>query len=153
MTLNLGPVSLPLTNGSILSNGKGFAHNPRCLKRDLTDAINRKFANATSVVRNILLPNNIWDFQMTMQGTPGTGDIGIHGGGHYAIGGDPARDVSSPRFEETTLVLRIIVLYITRRPGLLPAPFDDRSCVVDLAEFAPQDRLRCPRHLWHWHLS
>jgi tyrosinase len=92
--LNLGPVSLPPVNGSIVSNGNGFGYNPRCIARDPTDAINQRFANATSVVRNILAPDNIWDFQMTMQGTPGIGDIGIHGGGHYAIGGDPARDVS-----------------------------------------------------------
>ena len=94
VSLNLGPVSLPLTNGSIVSNGNGFGYNPRCIKRDLTDVINQRFANATSVVKNILAFDNVWDFQMTMQGTPGTGDIGIHGGGHYAIGGDPARDVS-----------------------------------------------------------
>ena len=87
-------MSLPFVNGSIISNGNGFGYNPRCIARDLTDAINQRFVNATSVVRNILVPDNIWDFQMTMQGTPGTGDIGIHGGGHYAIGGDPARDVS-----------------------------------------------------------
>jgi len=30
---------------------------------------------------------------MQMQGVPGTGDIGIHGGGHYSMGGDPGRDV------------------------------------------------------------
>lgn len=93
VNLNLGPVSLPLVNGSIVSSGNGFGYNPRCIARDLTDALNQRFANATSVVKIILAPDNIWDFQMTMQGTPGTGDIGIHGGGHYAIGGDPARDV------------------------------------------------------------
>lgn len=30
---------------------------------------------------------------MQMQGIPGTGNIGVHGGGHYALGGDPADDV------------------------------------------------------------
>lgn len=44
-------------------------------------------------MRNTLSYDKVWDFQMAMQGTPGTGDIGIHGGGHYAIGGDLARDV------------------------------------------------------------
>ncbi|KMU76698.1 hypothetical protein CISG_05841 [Coccidioides immitis RMSCC 3703] len=28
-----------------------------------------------------------------MQGIPGSGSIGVHGGGHYAMGGDPGRDV------------------------------------------------------------
>lgn len=27
------------------------------------------------------------------EGYPGTNDIGIHGGGHYTIGGDPGRDL------------------------------------------------------------
>ena len=96
VALILSPVSLPLVNGSIVSNGNGFGYNPRCITRDFTVAINQRFANATSIVRNILALDSIWDFQMTMQGIPGTGDIGIHIGGHYAIGGDPARDVSYP---------------------------------------------------------
>lgn len=29
---------------------------------------------------------------MTMQGWPGTPDLGVHGGGHYSMGGDPGRD-------------------------------------------------------------
>lgn len=92
VSVNLGPVSLPLINSTLVSNGNGFAYNPRCLKRDLTDAINRQYANASAVAENILAYDNIWDFQMTMQGVPGTGNIGIHGGGHYSLGGDPGRD-------------------------------------------------------------
>ncbi|KAM0815747.1 hypothetical protein AB5N19_01546 [Seiridium cardinale] len=30
---------------------------------------------------------------MAMQGVPGPGSIGVHGGEHYTIGGDPSRDV------------------------------------------------------------
>ena len=81
MKVNLGPVALGLTNGSTVSNGNGLSYNPRCLKRDLTDYVNRRFANATSVVNLILKSKNINDFQMTMQGVPGSGDIGVHGGG------------------------------------------------------------------------
>lgn len=43
---------------------------------------------------NILQPQTVYDFQMQMQGIPGTGNMGVHGGGHYALGGDPADDVS-----------------------------------------------------------
>jgi tyrosinase len=81
MSVNLGPVALALTNGSTISNGNGLSYNPRCLKRDLTTAINQRFANATSVVSLILKPKEIYDFQMTMQGYPGSGEIGVHGGG------------------------------------------------------------------------
>ncbi|KAF2741570.1 Di-copper centre-containing protein [Polyplosphaeria fusca] len=93
MKVNLGPVALALTDGTTVSNGDGLGYNPRCLKRDLTDAINQRFANASSVVSLILKNKNIYDFQMVMQGIPGSGSIGVHGGGHYAMGGDPGRDV------------------------------------------------------------
>ena len=111
MVVNLGPVALGLTNGSTVSNGDGLGFNPRCLKRDLTDAVNQRFANYTGIVNLIVKPKDIYDFQMTMQGYPGSGDIGVHGGGtyklafptilaftkafpgHYSMGGDPGRDL------------------------------------------------------------
>lgn len=93
MSVNLGPVAMQLDDGTTVGNADVYAYNPRCLKRDLTHAINRRFANATGVVSLILGTNNIEDFQMQMQGIPGSGDIGVHGGGHYTIGGDPARDL------------------------------------------------------------
>lgn len=81
MKVNLGPVSLGLTNGSTVANGNGLSYNPRCLKRDLTDYTNKRWANASSVVGLILGNNNIKDFQLEMQGVPGSGSIGVHGGG------------------------------------------------------------------------
>jgi len=94
MKVNLGPVSLDQPGGGpVGSNPNGpLAYNPRCLKRDLTNKINRDFANATAILSNVLIPQNIDAFQMQMQGIPGSGNIGIHGGGHYALGGDPGRD-------------------------------------------------------------
>jgi tyrosinase len=80
MTVNLGPIGLALTDGTtigaIVTGGDQFAYNPRCLKRDLTTVINRRFANASSVVNLILKNNNVYDFEMVMQGIPGSGDIG-----------------------------------------------------------------------------
>lgn len=81
MKVNLGPVGLQLTNGSTISNGNGLSYNPRCLKRDLTDYANKKWANATAIVSLILKNKDIESFQMTMQGIPGSGNIGVHGGG------------------------------------------------------------------------
>ncbi|KAH8732980.1 hypothetical protein GQ44DRAFT_13967 [Phaeosphaeriaceae sp. PMI808] len=92
MKVNLGPVSLGLTNGSTISNGDGLGYNPRCLKRDLTDYSNQKFANAPAIVSLLLTTKDIWSFQMEMQGVPGSGLIGVHGG-HYSMGGDPGRDL------------------------------------------------------------
>lgn len=93
MSVNLGPVSLDLPGGVVGSNPAGpFAYNPRCLKRDLTTKINQKFANPSAILSNILVPKDIDSFQMQMQGVPGSGVIGVHGGGHYSLGGDPGRD-------------------------------------------------------------
>ncbi|KAM0333771.1 hypothetical protein ACHAPQ_005285 [Fusarium lateritium] len=93
MSVNLGPAALDLPGGIVEARPNPLDYNPRCLKRDLSDAVNRRYANATSVLNNILQPKNVYDFQMQMQGVPGTGDIGIHGGGHYSLGGDPGNDV------------------------------------------------------------
>lgn len=94
MTVNLGPAALDLPGGKIGTNPEGpLAYNPRCLSRDLSNWVNREFANATAILLNILQPQDVYDFQMQMQGVPGSGNIGIHGGGHYMLGGDPARDV------------------------------------------------------------
>ncbi|KAH7069317.1 hypothetical protein FB567DRAFT_573808 [Paraphoma chrysanthemicola] len=93
MTVNLGPAALDLTNGTSIANGDGLSYNPRCLKRDLTDYCNQKFANASAVASLILKNKNVADFQLNMQGVPGSGNLGVHGGGHYSMGGDPGRDV------------------------------------------------------------
>ncbi|KAF2476494.1 Di-copper centre-containing protein [Lindgomyces ingoldianus] len=91
--VTLGLVSLCLTNSCTITNRDGLSYNPRCLKRELTDYVNRRFANTSSTVNLILKPKEIYDFQMTMQGYPGSGDIGVQGGGHYTIGGDLGRDL------------------------------------------------------------
>jgi tyrosinase len=93
MSVNLGPIFLPIPGGGTESNPNGpFAFNPRCLKRDLTDAINSQFATAPRIVDLILRRKTVEDFQMTMQGIPGSGDIGVHGGGHFTIGKSGVRD-------------------------------------------------------------
>jgi tyrosinase len=84
MTVNLGPVQLALANGSTVSNGDGFAYNPRCLKRDLTDRINQEFANASAIAHLVINSADVYSFQMEMQGVPGSGSIGVHGGGKFS---------------------------------------------------------------------
>ncbi|KAK4447854.1 hypothetical protein QBC34DRAFT_381989 [Podospora aff. communis PSN243] len=92
MSVNLGPVNLDGPDGPTSNPNGPLAYNPRCLKRDLTTKINQKFANASAILSTIIQPQNIDAFQMQMQGIPGSGNIGIHGGGHYSMGGDPGRD-------------------------------------------------------------
>ncbi|PBP16779.1 putative tyrosinase central domain protein [Diplocarpon rosae] len=92
MTVNLGPVALALNNGSFASNGDGFAYNPRCLQRDIGHAVNDRYGNATSFARLLSDSQDIETFQTTLQGIPGSGEIGVHGGGHWTIAGDPGGD-------------------------------------------------------------
>ncbi|KAJ5899314.1 hypothetical protein N7495_004058 [Penicillium taxi] len=91
--VNLGPEALALPGNLTATSVNPFDYNPRCLKRDLTTKILQKWGNYTSIVDLILANNDIWDFEMVMQGVPGSGSIGVHGAGHYSMGGDPARDV------------------------------------------------------------
>lgn len=85
MSVNLGPADLSIAGNITLVQANPLAYNPRCLKRDLTDAINQRYANSTSIL-NTIRQQTIYDFEMIMQGVPGSGDIGVHGGGHYAFG-------------------------------------------------------------------
>lgn len=39
------------------------------------------------------LRENIREFQNDLEGPVGTGDLGPHGGGHFAIAGDPGGDL------------------------------------------------------------
>lgn len=82
MSVNLGPVAQTL-NGGGYEYGSGLDYNPRCLVRDLGTKVNSLYANFTSIVDLITSRDNIYDFQTWMQGYPGSGSIGVHGGGHY----------------------------------------------------------------------
>ncbi|KAI6711691.1 hypothetical protein PZA11_006351 [Diplocarpon coronariae] len=92
MKVNLGPVYLNLNGGGAASNGDGLSYNPRCLKRDIGSAVNEKFGNAAAVASLINENKDIESFQVTLQGTPGSGSIGVHGVGHFSIAGDPGAD-------------------------------------------------------------
>lgn len=92
MTVNLGPVQLFIPGNDTIDNPEPLKHNPRCLKRDLTDQINRASNDWASILDLIVRFENVADFQFAMQGTPGGGKTGVHGGGHFTMGGDPGRD-------------------------------------------------------------
>jgi tyrosinase len=70
-------------------------YNPRCLKRDLTTSILRDNNNHSTVLNLIQNSPDIWSFETNTQGAPGSGLLGIHGGGHLAMGGDPGRDADA----------------------------------------------------------
>ncbi|ORY70332.1 uncharacterized protein BCR38DRAFT_503695 [Pseudomassariella vexata] len=123
MIVNLGPVNLPLAGGTTIVNNDSLAYNPRCLKRDLTTSIVQEFANASSILYLIMQHNEINDFQMHLQGTPDKGDLGVHGGGHYAICGDPGRDASVSPGDPAFYLHHAMVDQIRELVSTLPGPF------------------------------
>lgn len=72
---------------------EGMLYNPRCLKRDVGPGVSQRFTKASDVLSLILNNTKIYDFQMTMEGIPGSGSIGVHGGGHFTVAGDPGGDL------------------------------------------------------------
>ncbi len=99
----MGPIALPVygapnTTG-LTDNPPPSAYNPRCLKRDLVGYSAARFASFRNTTTAILTNSDIEHFQAFVQGDPRyySGELGIHGGGHYVIGGDPGGDAfSSP---------------------------------------------------------
>jgi len=80
------PVSSPL------------AWNPRCAKRDLTSYAAAQWLTYENLY-NITLgaaSGNIADFQNELQGRFPDGFLGLHGAGHFSIGGDAGDVYSSP---------------------------------------------------------
>lgn len=97
MSVNLGPVAVFLNGGGIGSNGSGLDYNPRCLVRDLSTVINNRYANFSAMNDLLTNYNDVYDFETVMQGVPGSSSVGVHGGGHYTIAGNPGGDTfSSP---------------------------------------------------------
>ncbi|KAG4440130.1 hypothetical protein IFR05_004388 [Cadophora sp. M221] len=91
MSVNLGPVFLPINGGGSIT-GSGLDYKSRCLVRDIGSAINNKYSNATAVADLLTQNSDIYWFQTVMQGVLGSGSIGVHGGSHYNIAGNPGAD-------------------------------------------------------------
>lgn len=89
-TITLGPISDPYNPGPPPKNF--FASNPRCLTRDLNPYIFKRWLNWT-VFDTLISSNTIGDFQTNLSPAPGAGELGLHGGGHFGISGDPGADV------------------------------------------------------------
>ncbi|KAI1384092.1 Di-copper centre-containing protein [Hypoxylon trugodes] len=74
-----------------------LAYNPRCLKRDLNTPICSQWASLRNTTETILESPDIALFQANLQGDfrwPEARKFGfaVHGGGHFAIAGDPGGD-------------------------------------------------------------
>lgn len=90
MSVNLGPVSPTLKIPGLKPQpGNGLNYNPRCLRRDISSYVSMRWTKTSDVTGLIKNYTDIGPFQDTMQGNLTSGNIGVHGGGHYTIGGDP----------------------------------------------------------------
>ncbi|KAK3391319.1 hypothetical protein B0T20DRAFT_363095 [Sordaria brevicollis] len=97
MQTHLGPVGLPVWDepGNVTGVTDFLADNRRCLRRDLSEGLGRKFATLRNTTDLILQPKNIFEFQTTLEGDPRyrPGKLGVHIAGHFMIGGDPGSDM------------------------------------------------------------
>ncbi|KAK0721251.1 hypothetical protein B0T21DRAFT_258234, partial [Apiosordaria backusii] len=98
LTVNFGPVALPIYGKEerLTSPDPTASGQSRCLKRDLNEEPGRKWSTFRNITELILENKNIEWFQGVMQGmveyTGGAASLGVHGAGHYMIGGDPGSD-------------------------------------------------------------
>jgi len=90
MSMKLGPVGPTLRIlGLKPQPGNGLDYNPRCLRRDISSYVSMRWTKSSDVTGLITNYTDIGSFQDTMQGNFTSDNIGVHGGGHYTIGGDP----------------------------------------------------------------
>jgi tyrosinase len=84
MVVRLGPITQP----------DPTADNPRCLKRDLNADAGKRFSSFRNTTDLIVNSPNIEIFRTTMEADPNyiPNSLGVHGGGHFMISGDPGSD-------------------------------------------------------------
>jgi tyrosinase len=90
-SVNLGPVA-PTSPFVSVVPGYGFAYNPRCIRRDISQYVSSHSTNESQVYNLIVGNDDIYGFQMVMEGQYqlfSQGILGVHTGGHFTIGGDP----------------------------------------------------------------
>ncbi|KAL2259021.1 hypothetical protein VTK26DRAFT_7446 [Humicola hyalothermophila] len=84
MTTRLGPMTEP----------DPYQNNARCLKRDLNPDCAQRFTTFRNTTELILNSPDIKTFATTLEGDTRyvSNSLGVHGGGHFTIAGDPGSD-------------------------------------------------------------
>ncbi|KAF6820087.1 hypothetical protein CPLU01_12861 [Colletotrichum plurivorum] len=95
MTVHIGPAALAQYGSEKPFNVTNPLEDlPRCLKRDLNAYVATTYCSFRNTTALITEQKNIRDFGALLQGDdrffPNT--LGVHGGGHFIIGGDPGAD-------------------------------------------------------------
>lgn len=101
MTVHLGPVDPSFkAPGVKAQSGNGLDYNPRCLRRDISSYVSRRWTSLSEVVGLIKNYTHIGPFQNTMQGDPASDYLGVHGGGHFVFNGDPGGVRITPSYNQ-----------------------------------------------------
>lgn len=88
----------PVDTYENITVGEFLSYLPRCVKRDISNALGQTWANDSMIadlLTNPLYNNDIGDWQTQLQttGTDTVGFYGLHAYGHMTINGDPSTDV------------------------------------------------------------
>ncbi|RBQ78445.1 hypothetical protein VDGD_05971 [Verticillium dahliae] len=89
--VNLGPMVPFLLDIPANPRPDGLGYNPRCIRRDI-NRVAANFSNEQYTYDLITKETDISSFQTVMQGDFNSLNIGVHGGGHFMVGGDPGGD-------------------------------------------------------------
>ncbi|GKT47800.1 tyrosinase-like protein orsC [Colletotrichum spaethianum] len=97
MRIHIGPAALAQYGSEKPFNVSNPLQDlPRCLKRDLNKDVATRFNSFRNTTMLVLEQTTIEKFSSLLQGDdrffPNT--LGIHGGGHFIIGGDPGADAT-----------------------------------------------------------
>ncbi|KAK1761507.1 hypothetical protein QBC47DRAFT_429064 [Echria macrotheca] len=93
MTVNLGSIGPTLDAAGVMPAASPLAHNPRCLRRDISAWVSSNWTTDRDSWDLITLTDNITAFQTLMQGDFARGFYGVHAAGHFTFGGDPGGDL------------------------------------------------------------
>lgn len=95
LTIHLGPLSPTVDPGlGITPNPRadGYADNPRCLRRDVSNFFTKDYLRPRDLLAHIAGATAIGAFQGDLQSRPNA-LTALHIGGHFSIWGDPGGDV------------------------------------------------------------
>lgn len=70
----------------------GYGSNPRCLARDMSNALTSRYGRTSDIADLITGHDTILSFQDAMENHTPSGGLGVHRVGHFTIAGDPAGD-------------------------------------------------------------
>ncbi|CAL3964034.1 unnamed protein product [Diplocarpon coronariae] len=90
--INLGPFQPGLSGITPNNQSDGLGYNPRCLRRDINPIAAAVTATNYTMLQINKFANDINGFQIAMFDYAEDRSWGIHAGGHYTFGGDPASD-------------------------------------------------------------